>query len=277
MKTINFYKPKDPFGCFSNFSKHSFKLKDKTWPTSEHYFQAMKFEGTKFEDAVRRCETPGEAADMGRDRALPLRSDWESVKDSVMKEALIAKFNANAKIKKELFDTGDAVLVEHTEKDSYWGDGGDGSGKNMLGKLLMEVREFFKNDIYEKEQKAIKAKEKFTELEVEFRINFKEASLKIKEELQTAMQAIKNAEEISNKTGVPFSSSVSTWHRDSYRPQKFVDFIESLSKLDQNGEQIDEFKENFYRNYGIEAEGYYKAELSVGWSSRHWNSSSLTC
>jgi predicted NAD-dependent protein-ADP-ribosyltransferase YbiA (DUF1768 family) len=24
---------------------------------------------------------------------------------------------------------------------SYWGDGGDGSGKNMLGRILMEVRE----------------------------------------------------------------------------------------------------------------------------------------
>jgi predicted NAD-dependent protein-ADP-ribosyltransferase YbiA (DUF1768 family) len=31
--------------------------------------------------------------------------------------------------------------VEHTERDAYWGDGGDESGKNMLGQILMEVRE----------------------------------------------------------------------------------------------------------------------------------------
>ena len=32
-------------------------------------------------------------------------------------------------------------IVEHTENDGYWGDGGDGSGKNMLGQILMRVRE----------------------------------------------------------------------------------------------------------------------------------------
>jgi predicted NAD-dependent protein-ADP-ribosyltransferase YbiA (DUF1768 family) len=37
--------------------------------------------------------------------------------------------------------TGDAVIVEHSQKDRYWGDAGDGSGENMLGKILMEVRE----------------------------------------------------------------------------------------------------------------------------------------
>jgi predicted NAD-dependent protein-ADP-ribosyltransferase YbiA (DUF1768 family) len=37
-------------------------------------------------------------------------------------------------------ETGDATLIEHTANDSYWADGGDGSGKNMLGIILMEVR-----------------------------------------------------------------------------------------------------------------------------------------
>jgi len=40
-----------------------------------------------------------------------------------------------------LLGTGDAKLVEHTENDSYWGDGGDGSGKNRLGILLMRLRD----------------------------------------------------------------------------------------------------------------------------------------
>ena len=39
-----------------------------------------------------------------------------------------------------LLDTGDALIVEHTVNDRYWGDGGDGSGKNMLGRILMEIR-----------------------------------------------------------------------------------------------------------------------------------------
>jgi len=51
------------------------------------------------------------------------------------------KFTQHQELKKRLLATGTARLVEHTENDSYWGDGGDGSGKNMLGKILMDVRQ----------------------------------------------------------------------------------------------------------------------------------------
>jgi predicted NAD-dependent protein-ADP-ribosyltransferase YbiA (DUF1768 family) len=40
-----------------------------------------------------------------------------------------------------LLGTGEAELVEHTRNDNYWGDGGDGTGKNRLGQLLIELRE----------------------------------------------------------------------------------------------------------------------------------------
>lgn len=78
---------------------------------------------------------------MGRSRKLPLRRDWESVKDQVMLEVVRAKFTQHEDLKAILLATGDAKLVEHTANDSYWGDGGDGSGKNRLGQILMQVRE----------------------------------------------------------------------------------------------------------------------------------------
>jgi N-glycosidase YbiA len=49
-----------------------------------------------------------------------------------MLEALRAKFTLHEELNAILLGTGDAVLVEHTANDSYWGDGGDGSGKNRL-------------------------------------------------------------------------------------------------------------------------------------------------
>lgn len=61
-----------------------------------------------------------------------------------MKEALTAKFSQYESLKELLLSTNDSILIEHTNNDSYWGDGGNGTGKNMLGKLLMEVRETFK-------------------------------------------------------------------------------------------------------------------------------------
>ncbi len=143
---INFYLPTNKYGCFSNFSRHHIYLKDKVWKTSEHYFQAQKFDGTEFEEKVRIAPTPKDAANLGRNRKFPLRRDWEEVKDDIMREALRAKFTQHKELKKILLETGAAQLVEHTANDRYWGDGGDGSGRNMLGLLLMELREELKKE-----------------------------------------------------------------------------------------------------------------------------------
>ncbi len=81
------------------------------------------------------------AAQMGRDRKRKLRRDWESVKLGVMREAVEAKFRQHAELRALLLGTGDATLVEHTENDAFWGDGGDGSGRSELGRILMAVRQ----------------------------------------------------------------------------------------------------------------------------------------
>lgn len=138
--SISFYRTGDAYGCFSNFSAHSFTINGEFWATAEHYFQAKKFEGTIHEVTLRKEESPMVVARMGRDRSRPLRRNWELVKLDVMRKALSAKFDQNNEIKNVLIGTGDAELIEHTENDSYWGDGGDGTGLNMLGKLLMELR-----------------------------------------------------------------------------------------------------------------------------------------
>ena len=138
---INFYAVGDDYGCFSNFSPHPITLKGKTWQTSEHYFQAQKVAGTPAEEEVRLAKSPMIAARMGRSRKRPLRKDWETVKDSIVYEAVLAKFTQHPDLREVLLATGDARIVEYTENDAYWGDGGDGSGENRLGRILMRVRE----------------------------------------------------------------------------------------------------------------------------------------
>src|SRR5690554_2270006 len=138
---INFYHLNEPYGEFSNFARFAIQLDGKSWPTSEHYFQAMKFLDIANQNDVRDAKTPMIAAKMGRDRKRPLRKDWEAVKDDIMRKAVRAKFTQHADLQKLLLDTGDAKLVEHTANDAYWGDGGNGSGKNMLGIILMQVRD----------------------------------------------------------------------------------------------------------------------------------------
>jgi ribA/ribD-fused uncharacterized protein len=139
-RVIEFYRTGDDYGEFSNFAAYPIVVNGVEWPTSEHYFQAQKFAGTPHEEAVRLADSPMTAAKMGRERSRPLRADWEAVKDDIMREAVHAKFSQHPKLLGLLLSTHDAEIVEHTTNDAYWGDGGDGSGKNMLGRILMEVR-----------------------------------------------------------------------------------------------------------------------------------------
>lgn len=138
---INFYSVNDEYGEFSNFAAFPIRLDGRTWPTSEHYFQALKFLDKAHQEAIRREKSPMKAARMGRDRKRPLRKNWESVKDEVMRKAVRAKFTQHEDLRSLLIGTGTARLVEHTTNDAYWGDGGDGSGRNMLGLILMELRD----------------------------------------------------------------------------------------------------------------------------------------
>lgn len=140
MNRILFYRVEDAYGRFSNFSEHPIELDGRTWPTTEHYFQAQKYAGLPKEEAIRLAPSPGEAAKLGRQKDGKLRADWEQVKDAVMERCVLAKFTQHPDLGAELLATGDAELVEHTRNDRYWADGGDGTGKNRLGFVLERVR-----------------------------------------------------------------------------------------------------------------------------------------
>lgn len=130
------------YAFLSNFYPSSVTDEDDiTYPTVEHYFQAMKTldKAQRFNMAIQ--STPRKAKRLGR--KCNLRPDWESIKDSIMEDALRKKFS-DPILKKALLDTGDEYLEEgNTWGDQYWGVC-NGTGKNKLGKLLMKLREEFK-------------------------------------------------------------------------------------------------------------------------------------
>lgn len=57
-----------------------------------------------------------------------------------MDEALWCKFTQHSDLKAELLSTGDAELVEDSDKDAFWGVGADRRGRNELGKALERLR-----------------------------------------------------------------------------------------------------------------------------------------
>jgi len=145
--TIHFHEPPNPnnqkFGTvqkggelgiyyvgFQKHSAHPFVYKDKTWPTSEHCFQAMKFEGTPIEEQIRNAPNSWKAHSY----------DWDDVKDRIMEDILRAKFTQNKDILEKLLGTNDAILVYNSNTDDYWGKCTP-NGKNKLGLLLMKIRD----------------------------------------------------------------------------------------------------------------------------------------
>lgn len=144
LKQINFYGCRNAYGEFSNFYPAPIKIDGVVWPTTEHYFQAQKFlgqaDGEEYMEQIRLEPSAAVAKKLGSTRSIKLRPDWERVKEEVMSKALHAKFTQHPELATVLLSTGTAVLAEHTSNDRYWGDGGDGSGKNRLGHLLMALR-----------------------------------------------------------------------------------------------------------------------------------------
>jgi predicted NAD-dependent protein-ADP-ribosyltransferase YbiA (DUF1768 family) len=68
---------------------------------------------------------------------VSIRKDWRTASVRAMMTALIDKFTQNPELLKAITNIPDnSYLVEHTSRDSIWGDGGDGSGSNYLGKIL---------------------------------------------------------------------------------------------------------------------------------------------
>lgn len=146
---IKFYTTKDKWGCFSNFSRHAVKVDGIEYMTSEHYYQAQKFATTDPAYAKKIAEAPAPkvAAELGRAKREPaMRADWDQVKDDIMRKVVRLKFKQHPSCRKTLFSTGEDELMEDTSTsgDAYWGytsyNDGVGVGKNMLGKILMEVR-----------------------------------------------------------------------------------------------------------------------------------------
>ena len=152
---IKFYHQHERYYEFTNFSLYPVQLDGKQWPTTEHYFQAQKFVGTPYAEAIRKQPNARRAFDMSRNPKVSRwrRGDWDQVKDDIMLKCLRAKFTQHRDLREMLLDTGERNLIEHTPNDSYWGDGGDGSGQNKLGKLLMQVRKELSDQAHEHQGK----------------------------------------------------------------------------------------------------------------------------
>ena len=125
----------------SNFYPSQIALDGFTWPTVEHYYQAMKSESPEVQAEIRALPTAGQAKRYGK--KVKVRDDWYNVSFTIMEKALRAKFDQNAFLKEKLLQlAGWGIQEGNTWGDTFWGiDLTTGEGLNNLGKMLMNLRD----------------------------------------------------------------------------------------------------------------------------------------
>ena len=138
---ILFYSRGTDFGWLSNFERSQQVVDGEKYPTNEHFYQSRKANTDAMQRWIASAPTPYSAMLAGRClRKKDIVEDWDNIKFDVMLTGLRAKFTDNGPLRIKLIETGDAILHENSSSDMIWGI----KGKDMLGKLLMQIREEMK-------------------------------------------------------------------------------------------------------------------------------------
>ena len=135
-----------------DFDNHKFNTSEQLFM----YIKAMTFHDVETADKiVNEGTTPQIARSLGRQVKNYNEKEWAIVREEKMFTAIMLKFQSDEKLKKQLLDTGNKILVEGTPFDPIWGvmikwdddrilDEKNWKGQNLLGKVLMRVREDLK-------------------------------------------------------------------------------------------------------------------------------------
>lgn len=124
----------------SNDYSCSVKVGNVKYKCAEAAFQAYKFtDNPSLFNRFKKMDGK-EALAYGEKNNFQQVKNWYHIRETIMLAVLKAKFEQHADLKELLLATGDAYLVEHSKKDAFWSDRKDGTGKNRLGHLLMQVR-----------------------------------------------------------------------------------------------------------------------------------------
>lgn len=151
-----FWKNRTPF---SNWYPSVFVHDDIIFTRGEQYMmyrKAIMFNDASIAETILLTDNPQEQKDLGRMVANYDDDRWSASRVDIMVEGLFEKFNQNAKLRDALLSTGDTVMAEASPYDLIWGiglteddpralDQSKWRGENLLGVVLMRVRDAIRN------------------------------------------------------------------------------------------------------------------------------------
>ncbi len=143
---IRFYRANEkPYGAFSNLYRRTIVFEDCVFATAEHAYQAGKPRKKEVREWLMSAPTPALVAMAAHGLyTWDTVPNWSQVKYDRMRQVLRAKFSQHDDLCQLLLSTGGARLVEAARVNNAvnrtWGEF-NGKGANMLGIILMEIRE----------------------------------------------------------------------------------------------------------------------------------------
>lgn len=155
---IRFYRATAAHGFLSNLYRSPVEFEGRWFHTAEHAYQFGKAVDPVVREWIISAPKPHLVAAAAHALfVFDVVPTWSQTKDERMRAVLRAKFRPRADLANWLLATGDARLIEASNMDAYWGIGKSGKGKNMLGVMLMEVREELRTGVITVHNGAVRA------------------------------------------------------------------------------------------------------------------------
>ena len=123
-----------------------FVLEDCEWLTVEHYYQAMRFTNSNYQEKIRQAKTVETAIKLGKTIFKKKRPDWKKIETTIMTRALYTQCQIYPEMREALVNTGEQRLVENSQFDYFWGCGRVRRGNNHYGNILMNIRNKLKEE-----------------------------------------------------------------------------------------------------------------------------------
>ena len=137
------------YGYLSTSYLSQMEIDGKIYYHAEGYYYASKHSESKKATEHIRSVTSPMAARKVSDSYLVSSSTLTRWNDTgklrAMKRATLVKFATNTVLRDKLLITGNSPLIYGVTSDPYWGMNSDGNGDNMLGKILMEIRDIVRS------------------------------------------------------------------------------------------------------------------------------------
>jgi ribA/ribD-fused uncharacterized protein len=156
LETCSFMKTNEPFGDFSNMSAgYRFRINTRRVLTSEACYQMCRFPGySEIQNIILHQKNTVAAKIISNSFKEYTKDDWDEVKVDIMRWCLAVKLASHYRRFGQLLDsTSGREIVQVTYNDRFWGAMADKEnyelleGKNLLGQLLMELRDKYRSAV----------------------------------------------------------------------------------------------------------------------------------